>query len=151
MAEFDAAIDAQVRRFVYEVTLERGSPPSRADVATGLGRAEGEIEGSFIRLQVGHVLVLQPGSGEILMAPPFSAVPTTFEVRTPSYVAFGNCVWDALGILAVLHADGIVRTACGCCGEASELQVRSGALGPVEGVVHFAVPAKRWWDDVVFT
>ena len=58
---------------------------------------------------------------------------------------------DALGILAILHADGVMRSACACCGAAMELKVRSGTLEVAQGVVHFAVPAKRWWDDIVFT
>jgi hypothetical protein len=29
------------------------------------------------------------------------------------------------------------------------LEVRDGALEePSEGVIHFAVPAARWWDDI---
>jgi hypothetical protein len=31
------------------------------------------------------------------------------------------------------------------------LEVRGGALAHGEGVVHFAVPARRWWDNIGFT
>ncbi len=145
------SLDARVREFVYETALGRGRPPARAEIASALRQPVAEIEHSLARLHEGHVLVLQPGSGEILMANPFSAVPTPFEVTTERHSAFGNCVWDGLGILAILHADGVVRTACACCGEALELRVRGGRLDPVEAVVHFAVSAKRWWDDIAFT
>ncbi len=147
----DVSLDARVRGFVYGAALERGRPPTRAEIASALGRPVAEIERALARLQDGHVLVLQPGSGEILMANPFSAVPTPFEVATERHTSFGNCVWDGLGILAMLHGDGVVRSACACCGEALELRVRGGRLEPVDAVVHFAVPAKRWWDDIAFT
>ncbi len=145
------SLDARVREFVYEAALARGRPPMRAEITAALGRPSAEIERALARLHDGHVLVLQPGSGEVLMANPFSAVPTSFEVTTEKHTSFGNCVWDGLGILAMLHADGVVRTACACCGEALELRVRGGRLKPVSAVVHFAVPAKRWWDDIAFT
>ena len=147
----DLSLDAEVRAFVYEAALARGRPPLRAEITSALGRPATEIERALARLHDGHILVLQPGSGEILMANPFSAVPTPFEVATEKHTSFGNCVWDGLGILAILRADGAVRTACACCGEALELRVRGGLLQAVDAVVHFAVPAKRWWDDVAFT
>jgi hypothetical protein len=30
------------------------------------------------------------------------------------------------------------------------LEIRSGALLEAGGIVHFAIPAAHWWDDVVF-
>jgi hypothetical protein len=54
-----------------------------------------------------HMLVLEP-TGEILMANPFSAVPTPFLAEVGGRRWFGNCIWEALGIIATLHADGRV-------------------------------------------
>jgi hypothetical protein len=31
------------------------------------------------------------------------------------------------------------------------LEVRGGRLVRSEGMLHFAVPARRWWDNVAFT
>jgi hypothetical protein len=28
------------------------------------------------------------------------------------------------------------------------LEIRDGSLEPSEGVIHFAVPAARWWEDI---
>jgi hypothetical protein len=98
-----------------------------------------------------RVLVLQPG-GEILMAPPFSAVPTPFLVTAPdAWQTYGNCIWDALGVLAMKGTGGHIHTACGCCGQALEIEVRDGEPRNAEGVLHFAVPSRRWWDDIVYT
>ena len=41
---------------------------------------------------------------------------------------------------------------CACCDETLRLRVEDGEL--VEGsdvLVHFLVPARRWWDDIGFT
>jgi hypothetical protein len=121
-----------------------------AEVATTLALPVGNVRESFQRLAAGHVLVLQ-SNGEILMANPFSAVPTPFVVQTSGYSCFGNCIWDALGIPAMLKADATIRTACGCCGSAMSVSVRRETLGGDDGIVHFAIPAMRWWDDIVFT
>jgi hypothetical protein len=95
-----------------------------------------------------HMLVLQP-SGELLMASPFSAVPTPFVTEAGARRWFGNCIWDALGILATLPSDGRVVTSCAGCGDAMVLEVREGVVSG-GGIVHFALPARRWWDDIVF-
>jgi hypothetical protein len=110
---------------------------------------------AFRELAAGHMLVLQPGSGEVLMANPLSAVPTPFVVETGEAVGphtwHGNCIWDALGVIAMLHVDGRVHTSCGCCGESMTVAVRGGeVVCEPPGLVHFALPARQWWDDIVF-
>ena len=147
------SMDDAVRRVVYDVTTSTGSIPTVVEVARTLGLGVDDVRGSLQRLADAHILVLQRESGEVLMAPPFSAVPTPFIVRGSEIMAWGNCIWDALGILAMLHTDGVVETACGCCGEATTLSVEHGRLRiPADApVVHFAVPARDWWNDIVFT
>lgn len=144
-------VDARMRSYVYDATLRRGTPPSVAELCGASGLPAEEVRASLVRLAAGRVLVLQRESGEILMANPFSAVPTPFVVETPTYAAFGPCIWDALGIPAMLRQPGRIRTACGCCGEAMTCEVTGGRVGRSAGVVHFAIPARRWWDDIVFT
>jgi hypothetical protein len=144
-------LDGEVRRAVYEGTTASGAVPLAAAVAEALGTALAQVRASFERLAEARVFVLQRDSREILMAMPFSAVKTTFEVQvgTRSYQA--NCAWDALGIPAMLKRDARILTSCGCCAGAMTLVVASGTLLPAEGVIHFAVPARRFWDNVVFT
>jgi hypothetical protein len=144
-------LDRDVRREVYAVTMDGGRPPLAAEVGGRLGVSAGEVRAAFERLAAGRVLVLQPGSGEVLMANPFSAVPTPFAVEAAGRLYFANCIWDALGVPAMLGSDGRILASCGCCGAGMPLAVENGALQPAGGVVHFAVPARRWWEDIVFT
>ena len=74
------------------------------------------------------------------MAAPLSARPTPFLVTTPLGTYFGNCVWDALGIAAMLGHDARIDTDCADCGAAMTLEIEGGELR-AEGVAHFAVPA----------
>ncbi len=143
-------LDQRVRRHVYEVALATGTPPAVSELADALGIAYDDTNASLQRLAEGHVLVLQPESRELLMAPPFSAVPTPFLVRTPKYSCFGNCIWDALGVAAMLQMDVRIDTSCQDCGALMSVAVRSGAVSH-DGLVHFAIPAREWWADIVFT
>lgn len=142
--------DKEVRRYVYDYVMKKGVPPAIIEAATGLSSAQSEIRASFQRLADAHMLVLQRDSGEILMANPFSAVPTPFLVQVGARSFYGNCIWDAMGIPAMLRQDAVVRASCGDCGTAMNLKITNGSLEKAEGIVHFAIPAAHWWDDIVF-
>jgi hypothetical protein len=147
----DAAVDRDVRLAVYRYFLETGAPPSVADTAEGLTLDPADVEASFRRLEASRVLVFAPGTLNIWMANPLSATPTPFRVETDRGSWWGTCVWDALGIPAMLGTDATVSTFCPDCNEPFELRVEGQALQPVEGVAHFAVPARRWWENIGFT
>lgn len=144
------SLDIEVRRHVYDYVMKEGLPPTAAETAAALSNSLPDIKASFRRLAGAHILVLQEGSGEILMVNPFSAVPTPFLVQAGERSWFGNCIWDAMGIPAMLGQDAVINASCGCCGTAMELAVKNGSLGEASGLAHFAIPAAHWWDDIVF-
>lgn len=143
--------DTTVKMHVYRTIADTTRIPLIAGVADSLRCAPGEVADSFRRLRAVRLLALEPETAEIRMAPPFSAVETPFRVRVGSKSYFANCVWDAYGVAAALHADATVATTCGDCGAPMTMEVRDGAPVLHEGVVHFAVPAAHWWDDIVFS
>lgn len=142
-------LDKQVRHYIYEHFVKTGQAPTLLSCAQAFSCPIPDVQEVFQRLADGHTLVLQ-SNGEILMAEPFSAVPTAFSVEIGNHVWWGNCIWDALGVLAMLKEDGRVVTACGCCNDAMRVEVRNGHLVEASGCVHFALPPKEWWKDVVF-
>ena len=95
--------------------------------------------------------MLEPDATRILMAHPFSAVPTPYRVEAAGRSWYANCAWDAFGICAALHVDGRVETACADCGEPIAVEVRAERPDDESLVFHCLVPAAHWWDDVEFT
>jgi hypothetical protein len=144
------SLDREVRFHIYDQCMREGLPPTLSGTASHLKRSQDEMRLSFQRLADGHILVLQKGTGEILMANPFSAVPTPFVVRTANQIYHGNCIWDALGIPAMLGQDATIQASCGCCNTAMNLTVRNGSVEESHGLAHFAIAATHWWDDIVF-
>lgn len=145
-----ASFDLQVRRLIYEGLIEHSAMPSAAQLADGLRESVDEVRVSFGRLKEGHILALQEGNGEILMANPFSAVPTPFLVKIGDRSWWGNCIWDAMGIAAMVGGDAVIATGCGDCNDAMEVRIEGGSVGG-EDIAHFSVPASRWWDNIKFT
>ena len=140
-----------LRRKIYSHTRTAGVPPTIAGLSETLGLDEKTVRSGLTDLAAGRIVVLQPGSGELLMVPPFSAVPTPFLVETSRYSCYANCAWDALGVPIMLREPARVISACGCCGEATVFDVTLDGAPRTTDVIHFAVPAARWWHDVVFT
>jgi hypothetical protein len=144
------SFEKQVRFQVYTQFVTTGRAPTIGEIAYALSCSRPEVQAAYQRLAAGKALVLQE-SGEVLMAEPFSAVPTPFTVEVGTRAWWGNCIWDALGIPAMLRQNARVVTACGCCNEAMTLEVRDSMLQyPHVGVVHLAIPPREWWNDVVF-
>jgi DNA-binding transcriptional MocR family regulator len=145
-------LDNRIRVHIYERFLDEGRPPSTEETAEALGIAAEEAEAAYGRLEQGRVIVLAPGTTNVWMANPLSAVPSRFRVTTDDGRSWwGNCVWDGLGVLAMVGSDGTVDSSCPDCGEKIELRVEAGELQPVDAVIHFAVPAARWWENIAFT
>ncbi len=150
MAVVLSEFDVDIRRRVYDDVIREGIVPTKSALASKGGVALGDVTAALTRLADAHMLVLQRDSGEILMANPFSAVPTPFLVTITERSWYGNCIWDAMGIAAMLHSNATIAASCGCCGTAMELDVPNGCQDDDERVAHFAIPAARWWDDIVF-
>ena len=138
--------DIELRRRTYGFFVEHGRAPVPAD----LGPVD-EVVAGWRRLHDAHALVLEAGTDEIRMLNPFSAVPTTYRVHAGGRSWYANCAWDAFGVCAALHADGRIETSCPDCGEPLVIGVRDSQPDDESLVFHCLVPARRWWDDIVFT
>ncbi len=142
-------MDSEVRTVVYDLTMREGAPPTAERVAAALGVSSKQVAEAFRSLADAHMLVLQT-TGEILMAGPFSAVPTPFPVTLKGVSCYANCIWDALGIPAMLHADAVIDTNCADCGTSAEVRITDGEVSG-EGFMHFVVPPRLWWSHIVYT
>jgi hypothetical protein len=148
--EVSTELDRDVRLALFDLFVGLGRAPSHEEVAGQASVTVGEVRESYERLDEQRVVVLDPKSRDVWMANPFSAVPTPFRVRIGERSWFGNCIWDGLGICAMLGGEGTVDAECPDCGETASVVV-SGDRPHGDGVAHFVVPAAHFWDDIGFT
>jgi hypothetical protein len=135
--------DLALRNLVYRRFVELGRAPTMVELAT--------TEEALARLHERRMVVLERDRPEIRMAIPFSAVPTPYRVEAGGRSWFANCAWDAYGILAALGVDGHISSSCPDCGEPIEIDVVDRRAEPADDVFHVLVPARSWWEDIVFT
>jgi hypothetical protein len=144
--------DTAVKLAIYRAIAETASAPAAGELGAALGYPESDVLAAFARLHARRLLVPEPGDpSRIRMAPPFSGIPTPFPVDALGKRYYANCVWDAYGIPAALHADAVIPASDGFSGESLVLEVRDGRPISRSYVGHFAVPAARWWEDIIYT
>lgn len=143
--------DWHLRQLTYRLFVERRRAPSAAEVAREAGLEVASVRQGWQRLHDAHALVLNDATREIRMANPFSAVPTSYRVHADGAWWYANCAWDAFGICAALHVDGRIETSCADCGEPIHVDVVDQRPSDDMLLFHCLVPARQWWDDIVFT
>jgi hypothetical protein len=145
-------LETKIKLTIYGITAETGRVPNSLEVARKIDLDQADVLDAFARLHAKRLLVPEPGDpSRIRMAPPFSGIPSAFPVEATGKRYYANCVWDAYGIAAALHADAIIPASDGHSGEPLTLEVKNDQPVLRPYVVHFAVPAAQWWDDIVFT
>jgi hypothetical protein len=145
------ALLRDIRLYIYAQMIATSAAPSAADTARALSCSLDAAEGGYRALADAHIIVLRPCSTTVWMAMPFSNMPTAHTVIAGGRAYYAPCAWDAFGIAATLGMDARIFTTCADCGGALERKVSAGAITEKRGLVHFALPARRWWDDVGFT
>jgi hypothetical protein len=145
-------LDTRVKLTIYRTIAETARVPTSAQVAAAAGLSESAARAAFERLHAQRLLVPEPGDPtRIRMAPPFSGIPTPFPVDARGRRYYANCVWDAYGIPAALGADAVIPASDAFSGEPLTLEVRDGRPVLHPYVAHFAVPAARWWENIIDT
>jgi hypothetical protein len=138
--------------FIYDHLLARGTPPASSDIAAQFDATPEQALHALGKLNVGKTVLPNPRTGEIWMAGPFSAVPTPYEVSADGVQWWANCAWDMFGIPVVADRAVHITASCTDCGEPMTFDVDPRQPTPdIEGVVHFLLPARRWYEDIGFT
>jgi hypothetical protein len=102
-------------------------------------------------LNQNHFFFLDPGTTNIRMANPFSAIPTQFTVQVAQKSYWANCAWDMLGIPAAMREDATIRAIYEDTQETTVITVKDGQFHHNGGLVHFPLPARQWYDDLILT
>jgi alkylmercury lyase-like protein len=154
MTKIGPDVPARVRAFVYEHFLEHAVPPVVERLMTDFSLSRESAGDVLEGLDAARHLALVKGTSRILMAWPFSAVATPFRVEVGGRRYFANCAWDAIAFHAMLRQDVRVESFCHHCAEPISLDLRGGRAvrtDPSEALVYLALPAARWWDDIITT
>lgn len=144
------SLERAVRRFVFRHFVDTTRAPDVATMADAVNATSDAVIAALKRLADLRALVLAPATASIWMAHPFSAVPTAYPVAIGGRTYWANCAWDAAGVLSLVGGDGECRTRCADCGQEVAMVVRDGRMQG-DGVVHYAVPPRRFWENVAYT
>jgi ribonuclease HI len=143
-------LERAVRLFVYDHFVKTTHAPDLGAVADAVKGKLDAVTAALRRLAEMRALVLAPATTSVWMAHPFSAVPTAYPVAAGGRTYWANCAWDAAGVLSLVGGDGECRTRCADCAEEMTISVHEGRVHG-DGVVHFAVPPRRFWENVAYT
>lgn len=137
---------------IYRSFIEDGRAPMSQELAKALSLEPSEVSRALKELHDNDVIELMPETELIWLAHPFSALDSPFVAAAGAHAWDAICIWDALGILALMETDGSVVTRCPDCAEGLHIEIEDGGISAPEGaVVHFGVPASQWYEDVGFT
>jgi hypothetical protein len=148
MAEIDPA---ELRVFVYDVIVSRGLPPTSSDIGEHFRVPAETARAELAALKIGKTILLNPKSAEIWMAGPFSSAQTDYRLTDGTQTWWANCAWDMLGIPMILGRRVTAHTVCTDCRAPMAIECDPSAPPVDSAVVHFLVPARRWYDDIGFT
>ncbi len=140
-----------VRVETYRWFIEEGRAPTVEELAGSLRLGLSEVHESLEQLDQENVIALDPTTRDLWLVHPFSARSEPFSVRAGQRSWDAICVWDALGILVIVGSDGSVGTKCPDCADSIVIDIADGKIVQRDYVVHFGVPAKRWYDDIAYT
>jgi len=138
-----------LRYEIYRHVAETGEFPARSALVAMVG--DSGLADALLEDMEAHHLVLLDAAGEIHMALPFAATDTGHRVSSGNRTWRVNCAWDSLALPVALGLDAEIHANWLDTGRPVDLTVRDGQLSSTEGFVHFAVPAARWWDDIIET
>jgi L-amino acid N-acyltransferase YncA len=146
----EPALVGRVHQAIVRSFLEEGRPPGAGELASRLDRPRDHVEAALRALEAAHGVVLHPGTLEVWIAHPFSASPSAVWVAASDGRGWwAPCLWCAAGIVALGAGDATLHARLG--GEARDvrIEVRDGRLASADLAVHFALPVRRAWDNVV--
>lgn len=151
----DDALRPLLRKHVYDSFLEGGAPPVVEELMQSFSLSRETVERLLGELAATRQLALVKGTSRVLMAWPFSAIATPFVVETRGREYFANCAWDAVAFHSMLDEDEVlIRSFCHHCAQPIEIDFRGGRavrVDPPEAIMYLAIPAARWWDDIILT
>jgi hypothetical protein len=131
--------------------IDEGFAPDLETLSILLKADPAEVQQELYALQDYHGIVLHPNNSKIWVIHPFSLAPTNFFVRSAKGEWWGNCAWCSLGVAALLKEDLTISTNLGAHDEQVIIHIINGEVSEKKLLVHFPIPMKNAWDNVIYT
>lgn len=136
---------------IIRFIIDNGYAPELNELSQRLERPETEVATALEALQEYHGVVLHPNSHRIWVAHPFSLAPSNFRLSCDGREWWSSCAWCALGAAALLDSDLAITTTLGATDGQVTVHIEDGFVKEDQYVVHFPVPMRNAWDNVIYT
>lgn len=136
---------------ILQEIIDNGFAPNVSELSKILSATENEIIKGLHDLQEYHGVVLHPNEPKVWVIHPFSLSPTNFYVKTQNGEWWGNCAWCSLGVAALLKDDVKIITTIGAETKQIEINIIDGEIREKNYFIHFPIPMKNAWDNVIYT
>lgn len=143
--------DSSLHHAIIASFLDRLRPPTIRELAAHFGSDEASARRGLRALADNHGVVLHPHSDEVWVAHPFASSATSFVVRARGRSWWGNCAWCSLGVAHLAGGTATIETRLGALEEHATLRIDDGKLLDTDFVVHFPIPMRHAWDNVIYT
>ena len=143
---------SHLHHVILKQIISNGHAPSIHTLSETFRRSEEDVVQCLNDLEDYHGVVLHPKTSEVWVIHPFALSPTNFWVESDRGRWWGNCAWCSLGIAAILKEDVTITTTLG--GETNQIKfsIRDGQIESDQSLfVHFPIPMRNAWDNVIFT
>jgi len=149
-------IQKNVRKYIFEHFEEHTTAPVLEQIMRKFGMDRASAFKVLVDLQSARHIALLTGTQRILMAFPFSSIVTPFRVKVAGKAKeyFANCAWDAVAIHVALGKEQWISSYCHHCSEDIKIHLedqRVVAESDTRPLVYLALPASKWWDNIVLT
>ena len=114
-------------RTILRLYADYGRPPAPADMVTASGIAAEDLAGMLQSLQSHDLIDLDPQTGDIRLAYPFTQAATGHRVKLGGHVLHALCAIDALGVAGMYGTDIAISSPCLHCG--SQVNVETASNG----------------------
>lgn len=148
---YNAVNNSNLHYELIKAIISNGYAPTTMELAATFRVREEEIIEALYKLQDYHGVVLHPHQPKVWAIHPFSLSPTNFYVKSRTGEWWGNCAWCSLGIAALVKEDVEIITTIGAESKQVIIRIVDGQIQDKGYFIHFPVPMKNAWDNVIYS
>jgi hypothetical protein len=119
------AVEDLVWRTILQLYADCGRPPTLPNIVSASGIAPGSLKDVLLTLRSHDLIDLDPHTGDLRLAYPFTEATTGHRVRIRKHVLNTLCAIDALGVAGMYGTDVAISSRCHHCGAPVRVETAS--------------------------